>query len=79
VHSVDRSEGLSTYIEMFSVKKTDLSSIKNTSQNAQTSPELIFHIIDMSEDSSVSLSVLIPVLKSPLHLRIQQSLNRHLL
>ena len=31
--------------------------IHNTGAAAQTNPELIFHIINMSQDSSVSLSV----------------------
>ena len=105
------SEGLSTYIEIFSPKKTGFSPVKNTSQifffllfltfilcnfsvrtkfffeifefclwihkngsqklliigpklffhkygpAAQTSPELIFHIINMSQDSSESVSL----------------------
>ena len=36
----------------------------STGPTAQTSPELIFHIINMSQDSSVSLSVSFPLPKN---------------
>ena len=60
-------------LKFAALKKTGFSPVKNTSQKligpnfffhstglaAQTSPELIFHIINMSKDSSVSLSVVL--------------------
>ena len=48
-----------TYTQIFSINKTGFSPVKNTSHSPAHSPELIFHIMNMSQDASVSLSLLL--------------------
>ena len=45
------------YFDFFYIYSMQLFSADTTIFSKQTSPELIFHIINMSQDSSVSFSV----------------------